>query len=421
MTVSATRGSAQATAFAPTAVAAVAAISAALRAPIALGVSVCLVACVVLLPVWWGALREFRWARTIIVLGVIATAWGAVLSLSDHVRDVSFRMMLNQSIVMISFVGSIGLLLWCRREIGIAQTAVWFGVGCVLNVMWTGVDPDNPWKYSLAMPVAILALGLVNLFKNRLVDVTTLLVLAVISGLSDSRTLIGVFLLAAAIVALQMITRERKKSVRPWQMLVVIGFLSLAAFNLFQALLLDGTLGEVAKERTQSQIDTSGSLLTGARPEIGASVALIGARPWGYGTGTSPDSSDIWTAKAGMSRLNYDPDNGYVDRFMFGGRFELHSILGDIWVSFGPPGAVLILLVMGIGVYSLARSVPRRVAFGIIGLLVLRGLWDTFFSPAGPSFRTLALMCALTALPVIDTKGREVLAIVNGRRSPVEP
>src|SRR5699024_1192351 len=177
--------------------------------------------------------------------------------------------------------------------------------------------------------------------------------------------------------------------------------LAFGAYNMFQALLLDGVLGEAAQERTAAQIETSGSLITGGRPEAGAATALVGTRPIGYGAGTMPNSDDIWIAKAGMSVLGYDPDNGYVDRYMFGRQYEVHSTLGDLWIQFGPLGAVFALLLLGSAVYGVVRGITHRSCPGVVIYLLLLGTWDTLFSPALPSARTLALLFAVSAIPMV--------------------
>ena len=42
-----------------------------------------------------------------------------------------------------------------------------------------------------------------------------------------------------------------------------------------------------------------------------------------------------------MSALNYDPNNGYVEQYLFGQGYEVHSVLGDLWIHFGVAGALL--------------------------------------------------------------------------------
>lgn len=381
------------------AVAAAAAASAALRYQFTLGVSICLVVTIVLLPVWWGTLREFRLARTIILVGTLAAVVGVAISLSDQMREVSMSLMRGQTLNFLSFVGSIGLLIWCRRQIGVTQAAMWFGFGALANIALTGVDGTNAWKYTLAFPVSIAVLAVAQKFRSHLLEISALMVLAVVSVLFDSRAMTAFLLLAAALTGFQRILGSGRRRPRAWQVILMFAVLAVSAYNLFQALMLEGALGEYAQQRTQEQVDVSGSLITGARPELGASIALVGAQPWGYGTGTIPDSSDIRVAKSGMSALNYNPDNGYVEKYMFGGQYEVHSVLGDLWIRFGLLGALFTVLVLGVSIYAVARAFAHRSASSVMLLLMLLMAWDTFFSPILPSYATFTLLAALAVLP----------------------
>lgn len=377
--------------------AAAAAAAAALRVQIGPGLIVCVVVAFGLLPVWWPALHRYRFARPIVVLGLAALANGVVLTWWDNARVVKPELLRYESFTLAAMVGAIGLLLWARTHIGGPNTAIAYGVGAIANLTVTGVHPDNPWKYSLAVPAAIILLGITARSPRRVWDVAMLLGLAVVSLLSDSRSMTAFLLLAAVVVGWEAASSTDARRSRPWVALLTLGGIGLAAFNVFQALILDGALGEAARQRTQVQLQ-SGSLLTGGRPEMGAAVELLRARPWGYGSGLEPLSRDVWTAKSGMSELNYDPNNGYVMRYMFGGRFEVHSVLGDGWIRFGVPGAIFFVALLALAVYAAARAISTRNASGLVVFLMLLGAWDTFFSPLLTSYRNLALLFALAAI-----------------------
>lgn len=387
-------------------VAAAAAAAMAVRYQFGPGVSLSLIAAVALLPVWWSALATFRFARLLLSLGVVAAVWGGVLTAFETTRAVSTTLLLEQTFTLLSLVGGIGVLLWARTQIGIGGTAVAFGVGALVNVVLTGGNSANLWKYSLAVPVIIIVLGLTSTSRRRWLDLLALGALAAVCLASDSRSMTSFLLLAGVIVLWQMFMPAGRRRPRPLQTLVLLGVLSLAAFSLLQALILDGALGDAAQQRTQAQIDTSGSLIAGGRPELGAATALIAERPQGFGSGVLPVSSDVWIAKTGMSELNYDPDNGYVEGYMFGGQYEVHSVVGDLWLRFGPVGAIFAVLLLGCAIYAVARSVSIRAASGIVVWLTLLGAWDTFFSPLLTSSRTLALLFALAAIPVAEMATR---------------
>lgn len=386
-------------------VAAAAAAASAVRYTFGPGISISLVVAVVLLPVWWPALRGYRLARTLLALAAGAAVWGAAISLVETTRATSTSLLLEQTFTLLSLAGGIGVLLWARSELGLGPTGIAFGVGALANVALTGGNPANLWKYSLAVPVIIVVLGFTSTTRRRSLDLVALAVLAALCLFSDSRSMTSFLLLAAVIVLWQVILPAGARRPRPAQTLVLLGALSLAAFSMLQALILEGVLGDAAQQRTQAQIDTSGSLIAGGRPELGAATALISARPQGFGSGTLPTSQDVWIAKAGMSELNYDPDNGYVEGYMFGGQYEVHSVLGDLWLRFGPVGAAFALVLLGCAIYAVARAVSLKAAPGIIVWLTLLGAWDTFFSPLLTSSRTLALLFALTAIPAAAAVG----------------
>lgn len=396
-------------------VAAAAAAATAVRYQFGPGVSLSLIAAVVLLPVWWQVLARFRFARLLLALAAIAAVWGGVLTLFETMRPVSTSLLLEQTFTLLSLAGGIGVLLWARTQIGLGGTAVAFGVGALANVALTGGNSANLWKYSLAVPVIIIVLGLTATSGRRWLDLLALGGLAVVCLASDSRSMTSFLLLAAVIVLWQMFMPPGTRRPRPMQTLVLLGVLSLAAFSLLQALILEGALGDAAQQRTQAQIDTSGSLIAGGRPELGAATALVAERPQGFGSGVLPVSHDVWIAKTGMSELNYDPDNGYVEGYMFGGQYEVHSVVGDLWLRFGPVGAIFAVALIGCAIYAVARSVSVKAAAGIAIWLVLLGAWDTFFSPLLTSSRTLALLFALTAIPVARLASRREASEVRAR------
>lgn len=388
-------------------IAAAAAAASAIRYQFGPGVSLSLLAAVALLPVWWPAMKQFRFVRPLLGLAVIAAVWGAVLTSTETMRPTSTSLMLEQTFTLLSLAGGIGTLLWARTQLGIGGTAVAFGLGALVNVILTGGNSANLWKYSLAVPVIIIVLGLRSTSTRRWLDLLALAVLAGICLVSDSRSMTSFLLLSGVIVLWQIFMPPGRRRPRPLQTLLMLGVLSLGAFSLLQALILDGALGDAAQQRTQAQIDTSGSLITGGRPELGAATALISHRPQGFGSGVLPTSQDVWIAKTGMSGLNYDPNNGYVEGYMFGGQYEVHSVFGDMWLRFGPVGAVFAIMLVACAVYAVARSVSLRAASGLAVLLTLLGAWDTFFSPLLTSSRTLALLFAITAIPVAEVLRRK--------------
>ena len=386
------------TGAAPAVLPLVAAAAAAMRGEVALRLSVCLLTAIALLPVWWPATREYRFVRPVLWIGVGGCVLGAALSYFDAERAMDLGLMRGQTATMLAFVGAIGMLVWARASVGEGWTLIAFGVGGLVNVGLTGLSPENAWKYSLALPLSILVLGLVARVRSRLPVLAVLVVLIWISAGSDSRSFTA-FLGAT----LALMTWQARPSTpgrgRPWLTVASVGAMVVAAYYLFQALILDGALGAAAQQRSQAQLDATGSLISGGRPELGASVALLRGQPWGYGSGTVPTPTDIYLAKTGMSQLNYDPDNGYVDVFMFGGHYEVHSVLGDLWIRFGLLGAAMVALMVAVSLIGTVQRIALGLAPAGLILLATLGAWDTLFSPFLTSYRTLALLFAISAPP----------------------
>lgn len=143
------------------------------------------------------------------------------------------------------------------------------------------------------------------------------------------------------------------------------------------------------------QIETSGSLILGGRPEIAASAALVQDSIIGYGPGVAPNWEDVQVAKAGMITIGYDPDNGYVNSYMFGRGFELHSVAGNLWATFGLIGLGLAALMAWQSFRSIQRGPVAGAGDALLLYLALRTLWNTFFAPWYASIPIVILLFGL--------------------------
>ena len=116
--------------------------------------------------------------------------------------------------------------------------------------------------------------------------------------------------------------------------------------------------------------------------------------------------TDVLVAKSGMAALGYEPNNGYVENYLFGSGFELHSVIGDFWAWYGIPGLVLALLLVAFFVSRVSVLVTARSASALVLFLVIKMMWDLMFSPAETSLTTLVLGMALLA-PLTVRRDRE--------------
>lgn len=362
-----------------------------------------------MLPVWVGAARRFRGASVFALAGIAAMASGILLAVlaPSRGRSVALNQFLTDSGLLLVTIITVGVLLWARTIMTRRTVAICYGVGLLVRLVGTGLGTDNPWKFAFAVPVAVLLLAVADHLRNRLWTLVALGALGLVSAFQDSRSLFATFLLAGILVTWQLRPTKMGKPAS-WVWTVLLGAaLAAAIYNLATALLVDGYFGETARRRTLTQIQSAGSLILGGRPEIAATRALMGHNPLGFGFGVGPNVFDVGLAKAGMRRINYNPDNNYVEEYMLGGHVELHSTVGDLWARAGLMGLALALLVGFLVARNLADSMHRREASGLVAFLTCYTGWNLFFSPQSSALPTLCLTLglAMIALPSVAAPG----------------
>jgi hypothetical protein len=353
-----------------------------------------------LAPVWLRALGRFRGAWPfVIVLGVAAAGGAFLTALAEVDHETSDRRLLAATLLLLNVVLTIGGLLWSRSLLGSPMTAAFYGVGMVSVAMDGGRASENAWRFGFSMPVTVLALALAWRSGRRWLEVCTALALGVVSALSGGRSTFAMLLVTAVLVTWSALPRPASRTASRLRVVLLSAALVAAVYQVGQGLILDGYLGESTQQRTAAQISQSGSVLLGARPEMGATAALVPTRPFGFGGGTQPSTEDLLVAKQGMSQLGYDPDNGYVERYMFGSGIELHSVLADLWAAYGLPGVLTAALVLWFVLRHLTDAIARRSATGLLVYLCVRTIWDLGFSPLFSSITLLSLTVALVLPP----------------------
>lgn len=374
----------------------------ALRYRLPLEISSAFVAAVVALPVTIRVIRRYRGAMTISVLSVAAAISGLILTATaaERMLQVNEILALQKTIGILSVAVVTLALLWARSVIGIRNVVLVFAVGMIGAVAVAGVDPSNPWKASFSLPLALLLLSLPWVYARRLPQAAIAIALAGVSAAADSRSAAALLLIAAALTFSQarVKTGVTPTITRVAGMTVRLALIGVGAFYAIQAAFVEGALGEAVQERTESQLQ-AGSVLAGGRPEMGATLALVGENPWGFGSGVILSQSIVRVAKGGMAALGYDPNNGYVERYMFGTGIEVHSLVGDFWLMFGLAGLALAIAVGVMSIYGLIVRMSLGIASTVVVFLVLRLTWDLLFSPYLTSLRILPLVLAV-ALPL---------------------
>lgn len=362
----------------------------------------------VLAPIAFPAARRYRGSIVIAGLVVLTITWG-VLVAAFALNSPSVSLAVSQCLRVLSLMLALPVLLWACEHAGIARTILAFAIGMLLSVPLSGLHQLNPWKFDLGLPSTLIALSLPFIYRRRIPQVLIGCALIALNIAFSSRSAAGFLLIAVALAFTSSADATVSNHGRGWVALRYAQFAAVVAgaYFLLQGALLEGMLGEGIQERTQAQIDAGGSLLAGGRPEMGASAALIAANPWGYGVGALPTPAQILTAKGGMAALGYDPNNGYVEQYMFGTSFELHSTLGDLWVTFGLPGAVLAVLCIALLLTGTGSAITTGSLSTVAVYLVIRAGWDMAFSPIYSSILLLPLALAAVAVP---RPSREVVA-----------
>ena len=346
-----------------------------------------------LFPLWIGVVRRYWGARVFLLLGALAVVAGVVLGTVDEASNAVNRSgQVNDSMLLVGTLAGVGIILWARAIFGIGWVGAWFGLGMLAAAAaGPGLHSVNPWKFVWGIPLGVFLLSLAVISGRRLVELSVLAALAGASALLDSRSYFATFLLAAALLCWQMRPQRLSRSASWGWTAFLMGGLAVGVYYLGQSLLVSGALGAAAQQRSVQQIDTAGSLILGGRPELAATAALFRDRVWGFGTGAVPTYHDVLVAKVGMAGVGYDPNNGYVENFMFAGQFELHSILGDMWANYGLVGIAVAVTVALLLIRGIALTVARRTGSGVAIFLSCWTLWNLLFSPLYGSAPTLML------------------------------
>ncbi|GAB4084269.1 hypothetical protein GCM10028784_08990 [Myceligenerans cantabricum] len=369
------------------------------RVGVAADVTIGMLLAVPLLPVWLAAATRYRWAGTFLTLGVLCAMTAPVLTAlaaPDHAVDPLLER--ENYVRLAELVLGVGALLWARLHLGLRWLALAYGVGMLIDVAQRA---EPSFKFGAGLAVSVIVLGWLTPGLRhgqgawrrvpRGVQALACVLLGVLFAADDGRSAFAMLLLTAAVVLWQVRIGERSLRRSVWVTVGAVVAAGLAAYGGGQALILDGAFGTATAQRTAEQIEVSGNLLAAGRPEMGATAALLGHRPLGFGPGVPVNGEDLAVAKHGMSLLGYDPDNNYVYHYMFGSGIELHSLFGDLWAVYGPAGAALWLFVVLLVVISLVRRTVRGVADALVVYVAILTLWNLFFSPVYSSVPMLIL------------------------------
>jgi hypothetical protein len=352
-------------------------------------------------PVWIDSLRIYRGARLILAIGAAAVFSGIVLAVmvssSDHSIDGSAAV--TSALRVVAAFAGIGFVLWTARLLPVWKVATFYGCGAVIGAVVMIPGLDNPWKFALAWPVAIVVLGVASRMRSRLPGAVVLLLIAISGALSDYRSLFGFCLAAAVLLVFQRrTTLSSKRRVPRLRVALVLTAFAVVAYVVGTAAVTSGELGSRIQQRSVTQIHQSGSLLFGGRPEWAGTLELIRDHPWGYGLGAVPNAADISEATTGLLRFDLPYVRGFDD-FLYGGQFKTHAVAGDLWVFFGPVGVLLAIVIIMIVLDMLLVQLYRGTATPMFLFASVFALWDMGFAPIWSALSqvTFAVYLALLA------------------------
>lgn len=335
------------------------------------------------IPVTWSAVRRERRFSPLLLLGTLAAATGVLLSwAAGPTFHVSGSLQRAMTMSLLALPWATAAFTWGAHRLGASRAAAALATGMLINALPLLASNDNPWKFGIGTPVTLMVLALLNPCGRQL-QLVALTALAAVFMLNDTRLLPAFLAIIGATVLWQATAswfRWRLPAPRSVALIqaLVLGTIGAVAVAAILAASASGTLGADAQDRTLTQSHGESNFLLNARPELGASWALLKHRPWGYGTGVLPRYEDIQVAKTGMEALGYDPSNGYVENFMFGNGFELHSALMNVWVAASLPGAALLLLITCLTLTALLRDLGRlRITPWMLlaGMVVLQNIF----------------------------------------------
>jgi hypothetical protein len=372
----------------------------------AYGASATLPLAIVLVPLWLPALRRHPLATLITGLAALSVVSGLALGeLSSVDHEINQAGRLQAMGLLASGIAAFGLLLWARSLMPLHRIVALYGAGALTSAL---VNGQLSWKFNLAVPTAFLVLGLLGRRGTGALPAIAVLAIGVFAVLDDGRSLFATCLLAATLTIWQLRPRSQEREQSRWFPMMLIVGLCGTIYLFTTALATGGVLGETLKDRSTAQIDTSGSLIAGGRPEWAATRELFKLNPSGYGIGVVPNWADRMAGKTGLASINVDA-GGYADNYMFGGQFELHSVAAGLWAGYGWVGVALAATIALALVRSLSFALAARQAPTSMIFACTLALWYILFGPMHSNWLDVcaALGIALAARRVTGSSRTE--------------
>ena len=184
------------------------------------GLTVGIALAILTLPLWVPVLCRMRWGLAILVLGALTPLSGFILTeLMSPTHTINTSLEQQNTFLVIGLIGGIGMLVWAREMIGEAWVALLFGVGLFTAIILHGVGSSIVWKTSLSVPTIIVVLAACMMIRSKLVEVTALAALALVSAFNDSRSATSMLAISATLLVWQWFSSRADAGRRsaPWR------------------------------------------------------------------------------------------------------------------------------------------------------------------------------------------------------------
>ncbi|SNR96788.1 hypothetical protein [Blastococcus mobilis] len=366
------------------------------------GLTTDIVATVLTLPLWISVVAAYKHIRPLIATGVIMVLASLLLSWDTAAsQPVSWETASGVVRFAVFTIMSLGPLCWARTRIGVVGIALAYSAGAMLRgLLSSAVDIGLLWKYGLALPVAYLLLAVLVATRARMrTCMTTFCMLALVGVLNDYRSYTGICLLTALLLVVHRRQPLHSRALhKPLRTAALITALAASVYYLFSAAAVGGLLGSDIQAVSKSQAGgDSIALILGGRPEWAATLSLMMNNPTGYGAGAVPTSIDLAWAKEGLSSTTLGIGGNYVNDYMFGGAFKLHSLIADFWVNFGLPGLAWTLALAAFFVMRLTRAPGDPARRAMVSFASIAGIWFLLFGPILSNLPDVIFLVALVA------------------------
>ncbi len=358
-------------------------------------------------PLWLPVATRHRAYRAVLAVVLLCVPVGyllAVTSSSDHA--VADKAGLIATAELVAMGATAGGVLWARSLLGTRAVLVLYGASDLVSRVPLLGTTGNDWKFVISGPLSLVVLGLVCTRPRRpFLEVGALLALAATSALNDSRSHMGFCVIVLGLVAWQNISPRLEGGLGKFTQGLALASMGVGAYVLGASALTSGRLGAQIQARTLAQIENSGSLIGGGRPEWFATFQLMAAQPWGFGVGVLPNTRDIVLGTHGLQEAKVYGARDYAANYLFAGQFRLHSITADLWSRWGVVGILLAILIVAIVVNAALSLLQARAADSALLFLTLSALWNMGFSPIYSDLPQIALALGLL-IPFVGTVRR---------------